>query len=269
MNSLAFGLLAIAALLAERGARWTRRARVRGRVARPADVAPAPRRVRPRTWLAPVAGGLAGWVVGGSVGLALGASAGVGARRLDERRKAGAARGVRDLQVADTAAGVASAMRAGMSLTQALASARDEAEPPLRDELDALVDALDVGVDVDTALAVWVGRVGTDDARLLGAALTLHRRTGGDLPRVLDQVVATIRERVAIAREVRGLTAQARLSGLILGLLPVAFFAFLWVTSRADMQAALSTQAGVLAVGIGVCMEAGAFLWIRKLLEVR
>ena len=151
-----------------------------------------------------------------------------------------------------------------MSLSQAIAAARDEAEAPLRGELDSVVRDLEVGVDVDRAFATWVERAGTDDARLLGAALTLHRRTGGDLPKVLDQIVGTIWERITIAREVRGLTAQARLSGLILGLLPVAFFGFLWVTSRRDMQAALSTPAGIAAVAVGAAMEGAAFLWIRQ-----
>jgi Flp pilus assembly protein TadB len=267
VSSLAWGLLAIAALLAERGSRWARRDRVRSRLVVAVAAAPAAR-AGWRAWLGPIAGAVAGFALGQVVGAVLGFAAGVAARRIGERKRAAAVRGLRDEQIGDMAAGVASAMRAGLSLPQALAAARDEAEPPLRDELVVLVDDLQVGVDVDAALEAWIGRVGTDDARLLASALTLHRRTGGDLPKVLDQVVATIRERVAIAREVRGLTAQARLSGLILGLLPVAFFGFLWVTSRADMQAALSTPAGVMAVVIGASMEAGAFLWIRKLLEV-
>lgn len=267
MSSLAWGLLAVAALVAERGSRWTRRDRVRTRLVDPPVRAARPGLDR-SALLAPAAGAAAGFALGGWAGAAVGVAGGVGARRLGERRRAAAARGTRDGQLADMAAGISSAMRAGMSLPQALTAAHEEAEPPLRSDLAVLVGDLEVGVDVDRALDTWVTAVGSDDARLLAAALTLHRRTGGDLPRVLDQVVATIRERVAIAREVRGLTAQARLSGLILGLLPVAFFAFLWVTSRADMQAALSTPAGLLAVGIGICMEVGAFLWIRRLLEV-
>jgi tight adherence protein B len=85
---------------------------------------------------------------------------------------------------------------------------------------------------------------------------------------VLDQVAATIRDRVAAAREVRALTAQARLSGLILGLLPVGFFAFLWLTSRRDIEGALGTPVGIGSVLLGLVMEGVAFLWIRHLLEV-
>src|SRR2546428_507434 len=112
------------------------------------------------------------------------------------------------------------------------------------------------------------GGVGPDDARLLGPAVDLHRRGGGDLPLVRAQVAGPILERVAAAREVRALTAQARLSGLILGLLPVGFFAFLWLTSRRDIEGALSTPTGLICIALGLLMEGLAFLWIRRLLEI-
>jgi len=266
VSGLALGLLALAAVLAERGITWSRRGRLRARLL-PA-VASEPRTIDRRALLAPLAGALAGFALAGWPGGLIGVAAGVGARRLGARHRAATERARHDDQVGDLAAGLAAALRSGMSLTQALAVVRDEAEPPIRDELEVVQRDLDVGIDVDRAFESWVARADTDEARLLGTALSLHRRTGGDLPRVLDQVVATIRERVAIAREVRGLTAQARLSGLILGLLPVAFFGFLWVTSRSDMQAALATPAGIAAVAVGAAMEGAAFLWIRKLLEV-
>ncbi len=86
---------------------------------------------------------------------------------------------------------------------------------------------------------------------------------------VLDQVGVTLRERRAAAQEVRALTAQARLSGAILGFLPIGFFGFLWLTSRSDIEGAFRTPAGIAAVTVGLAMEGLAFLWIRHLLEVR
>src|SRR5439155_10271356 len=152
---------------------------------------------------------------------------------------------------------------------QALAHAADEAETPLGASLRELVDGLGVGVPLDDALASWSSSVCTDDARLLSGVLRLNRRSGGDLPPVLDQVATTLRERRAAAREVRALTAQARLSGTILGLLPIGFLAFLWLTSRRDIRGAFHDPAGVAAVALGLTLEAIAFVWIKHLLEVR
>ena len=65
------------------------------------------------------------------------------------------------------------------------------------------------------------------------------------------------------------LTAQARLSGVILGMLPIGFFAFLLVTSREEMLNAIGTPLGGTSLGIGLVLELLAFVWIRHLLEVR
>jgi tight adherence protein B len=211
---------------------------------------------------------VAGFAVWRVVGAAIAVGAWGLARRLGGRRSRRAVAARRDEQLADAVGALTSAVRAGLSLPQALAYAAREAEPPFADDLDALVGSLDAGVPMADAVTAWVERVGTDDARLVGAVLELHRRSGGDLPAVLDQVAATIRERVAAAREVRALTAQARLSGLILGLLPIGFFAFLWLTSRREIEGALSTPAGVASIAIGLGLELGAFVWIRRLLEV-
>jgi tight adherence protein B len=171
-------------------------------------------------------------------------------------------------RVADAIGALAAAVRSGASLPQALRYAAEEAAPPVRHELEQVVADLDTGISMDRALEGWVALRPSPETDLVVGALELHRSSGGDLPVVLDQVVATIRDRIGVAREVRSLTAQARLSAWILGVLPVGFFAFLWLTSRRDIEGALSTPAGLVAIGTGLVLEGGAFLWIRSLLEV-
>jgi tight adherence protein B len=169
----------------------------------------------------------------------------------------------------DAAAALAAALRAGLSLPQAIAYARDEATGPVREDLGRLATSIELGAPVGDALSGWADETGSDDARLVAAVVDLHRRTGGDLPSVLDGVVATLRDRRAAVREVRALTAQARLSGVILGALPIGFFAFLLVTARTEMLAAIATPLGRTAVVVGLTLEVLAFAWIRRLLEVR
>jgi tight adherence protein B len=233
------------------------------------EVAAPPRRIRSlRPALVPIAVAVAGFAVAGVGGAVGGVALALVARRAGRRRSTRARAVQLDEQLVDAVGALASAMRAGMSVPQALGYAAAEAESPLHEHLSALVDRIALGMPVADALATWVRDVGTDDAQLVGAALELHRRTGGDLPVVLDQVATTVRDRVASAREVRALTAQARLSGSILGLLPIGFFAFLWLTSRREMQASLTTAAGAASVTLGLAMEGAAFLWIRRLLAV-
>ncbi len=258
--------------LGDRAVREAGRARTSARIDGPRD-AVTPRAPRPfsidRRWMWIVAGGLAGSVVARVPGALLGALAAQPVRRLVVRRRRAAAAAERDEQLADAVGSMAAALRAGMSVSQALAYASEETQAPLGDSLQGLVDALALGVPLETAIDGWASRTDTEDARLLASVLNLHRRSGGDLPAVLDQVVAALRDRRAAARDVRGLTAQARLSGAILGFLPIGFFAFLWLTSRSDIEGAFRNPAGIAAMTIGLGMEGLAFLWIRRLLAVR
>jgi tight adherence protein B len=169
---------------------------------------------------------------------------------------------------ADAVGALAAAVRSGASLTQAVRYASTEAVSPVRDDLELVVEQVDTGIALDQALRSWSSARPGANVELVVGALELHRRSGGDLPAVLDQVVATIRDRVSITREVRSLTAQARMSAWILGLLPVGFFGFLWLTSRKDIEGAMSTPVGIACVVVGLLLELGAFAWIRKLLVV-
>ena len=218
-------------------------------------------------WVA--AGAVAGWVFAAPLGVALGALAALFVRRLVLRRRAAKRSAMEDEQLADAVGALSAALRAGRSLPQALGYAAEETPVPLDLSIRRLVDDLAVGVPLEHALHGWATEMGTGDARLLAGVLRLHRRSGGDLPMVLDQVGVTLRERRAASQEVRALTAQARLSGAILGFLPIGFFGFLWLTSRSDIEGAFRTPAGIAAVTVGLVMEGLAFLWIRHLLEVR
>lgn len=269
MSGLVAALTGLAVLLSERAARSASRASVReraGAIRRPHPR--APRGSRLRAVAVPLAAGGIGVTLGGPVVGALGAASALAMRRVRARRARRAAATARDEQLADAVVAVVSALRAGMSLPQALGYAATESEPPLRDELAEAVRAVDLGIPLAEAIDGWADRVGTDDARLVASTMHLHRRVGGDLPVVLAHVASTVRERVAAAREVRALTAQARLSGGILGALPIGFFAFLWLTSRSEMQAAIVAPAGIAAIVLGLVLDAVAFVWIRKLLEV-
>jgi len=201
---------------------------------------------------------------GALAGLAFGALA----LRLRRRRRIAADVALLEDQLAEAVSSLAAGLRAGLSLTRAIAFTAQEAEPPLAPSLAAVAARSELGVPLERALADWAADAGSPDARLLAGVLDLHRRTGGELPAVLDGVAATLRERRAAAQEVRALTAQARLSGAILGLLPIGFFLFLSVTAREDIAAAFQSSAGIAAMVLGATMQGLAFVWIRSLLRV-
>jgi len=264
--ALVSGLLALAGLLAERGVSVARRRAVEEKLAVRSAERPGRRIGRHLWWPAAALILLMVWGPAVAVGVGAGAFA-VG--RVSTRRRRAAERRRGEEQLADAVAAVSAGLRAGLSLSQALAYARDEAQSPLRDDLTRLVGRIEVGEPMGDALFAWAEDRGSEDARLIAGVLDLHRRSGGDLPAVLDGLVGTLRERRSAHREIRALTAQARLSGVILGMLPIGFFGFLLLTSRREMTDAMASPLGRTAVAVGLGLELLAFLWIRRLLEVR
>ncbi|MBI4260389.1 MAG: type II secretion system F family protein [Actinobacteria bacterium] len=197
-------------------------------------------------------GAAAGWFVGTAIG----------------RRRVAAGTAALEDQLAGSVAAVAAALRGGMSLAGAIRYAAEEAGPPLGSSLGAVVDRSLLGVPLADSIEAWAGEVAGHDARLVADALQLHHSVGGDLPAVLDQVARTLRERRSAAREVRALTAQARLSGTVLGLLPLGFLLFLQATSGDDLVQVYRTPVGLGALLAGLALQGAAFLWIRRLLRV-
>ena len=120
---------------------------------------------------------------------------------------------------------------------------------------------------LDESLETWASSEAGDDVRLAVSVLQLQHRVGGNAPAVLEEAVRTLRQRAAAARELRSLTAQARLSGAILGALPIGFFLFMSVVSRREVSLALHSKLGIAAVLGGLLLDGFAFLWIRHLLR--
>ncbi len=158
---------------------------------------------------------------------------------------------------------LAAATRAGLSPRRALAECARDAYPPMRDLLQGALRRLDVGDPLARALAP-LGETGAD-GRLLVTLLSVHARTGGDLPRLLDDLAQTIGRRADARRQVRALTAQGRASGAVLAALPVLFVGLLSITSGGGLGAFYRTPAGSMFLLAGLCLEAVGFLWLRRL----
>jgi tight adherence protein B len=213
-------------------------------------------------------GSVAGFFLAGGPGLIGGGMSGAAVPIALERR--GRTRGLARLeeQLLDAVTGIASSIRAGRSLVQSMEVTGEEVGAPLGTLLHEAADRVGLGVPMDTVLDDLANRVGGSDARLVTGVLRLQRRTGGAMAASLDRLARTLRSRRDGARELRSLTAQARLSAGILGLLPLGFFLFLSVIARRDVESAYRTAAGASAIGLGLVLQGAAFAWIRRLLRV-
>jgi tight adherence protein B len=164
---------------------------------------------------------------------------------------------------------LSSSVKGGQSLNSAVQNVADEMPDPVGDEFKILADELTFGVAFDAALRHLMTRVNSPDVRFLATALMIQKETGGNLSEVLDGLQKTIRERFRILGQVKTLTAQGKLSGLIVGLLPVALCAFLYFANPEYMRKLFNPGLGRWLVIIAVSLQMlGCFL-IAKIVKIQ
>ncbi|HKC20271.1 MAG TPA: type II secretion system F family protein, partial [Candidatus Dormibacteraeota bacterium] len=120
----------------------------------------------------------------------------------------------------DTLSLLSNAMKAGLSLPQALESVSQTASAPISEELERVIRETKLGAGTAAALANMVRRVGSEDLDLVVTAISIQTSVGGNLARILDGISHTIRQRIQMKAQISALTAQMRASGWIITLLP-------------------------------------------------
>lgn len=163
---------------------------------------------------------------------------------------------------------IASGLRAGFSFPQALSVVVREMEGPLSLEFSRLLRENRLGKPMDDALNDMFGRIENDDLELLITALLIQRQVGGNLAEVLDNISHTIRERVRIKGEIRSLTAEGRMSAIILMLLPVAVALILTILNPDYILTLVREPIGIFMIIGAVIMQIIGVFFIRKIVAI-
>jgi tight adherence protein B len=175
----------------------------------------------------------------------------------------------------DTITLLANALRAGSSFLQAIELVVRESRPPISTEFSRVIREVNLGLPFEQALENMVRRVRSDDLELMATAISIQHTVGGNLAEILDSIAYTIRERVRIKGEIRTLTAQQRLSGYVVGFLPIGLAGFLFVAAPQFMEAmflnppgVLGLPAGVVILILGGVMMFIGFMIIRRIVDI-
>ncbi len=134
-------------------------------------------------------------------------------------------------QLADMLNLMVNGIRAGYSTMQAMESISKELPPPICDEFRRVVQEMQIGIPMETALENMLRRIPSPDLDFVITAINVQREVGGNLSEILDSISFTIRERVRIKGEVRVMTSQVRASGAVLSLIPIGLACILWFLS--------------------------------------
>jgi len=172
-------------------------------------------------------------------------------------------------QLPDVLQLVASALKSGFSLPQALdAVVREDAQPVAGEFARALTEAR-LGADLEDGLEAVANRMDSDDLRWTVTAIRVQQGVGGNLAEVLTTIVGTIRERAFLRRQVRALSAEGRLSAYIIVALPWLIGIWLFISRPQYMRLLYTTHVGqIMLVGAIALMVVGA-LWMRRVIKIR
>jgi tight adherence protein B len=175
----------------------------------------------------------------------------------------------------DTITLIANALRAGSSFLQAIELVVRESRPPISTEFGRVIREVNLGLPFEQALENMVRRVKSDDLELMATAISIQHTVGGNLAEILDSIAYTIRERVRIKGEIRTLTAQQRLSGYVVGFLPIGLAGFIYLAAPtffnpmfAKPPEVLGLPAGVIIMFAGGFMMFLGFMFIRKIVDI-
>ena len=163
-------------------------------------------------------------------------------------------------------------LRAGYSTMQAMEAVSRELPSPISDEFRRVVQEMQLGVPMETALDNLLRRIPSDDLDFVITAINVQREVGGNLSEILDSISFTIRERVRIKGEIRVMTAQVRASGTLLAIIPIILTLILWFLNREYLMS-FFTQAplpwcGWASVGLIVVMISSGYFAMMKIADI-
>jgi tight adherence protein B len=174
-----------------------------------------------------------------------------------------------DEQLPSTLQLLSGALQAGHSLQQAVDTVVHEAGDPIAAEFQRVLTEARLGRPLEEAFEAMAKRTRSVDFEWTVMAIRLQRQVGGNLAEVLSTVSQTIRDRYSLKRQIRALSAEGRLSSLILSILPVLLFAALLVFNPLFLRPLFTTRLGIMMMAGSVVLMIFGVFWLKKITEIK
>lgn len=171
-------------------------------------------------------------------------------------------------QIGDALVIMSNSLRSGFSFLQAMDMVRKELPNPIAREFGRTFQEMNLGTTTEEALENLNARVGSEDLELVITAVLIQRQVGGNLAEILDNIANTIRERIRIKGEIRTLTAQGKISGIVIGVLPLVLAGVLLVMSPDYLKPLFTTPVGMAMLASALVLEVVGILLIRKIVNI-
>jgi len=164
---------------------------------------------------------------------------------------------------------IANGLRAGLSFNQAMIIASKEMDPPISDDFKKIVHDNSLGKEMEEALKDFAERTADDDVEILVTAVLIQRQVGGNLSEILDTISNTIRERAKLKGDIKTMTAQSKLSAVIIGAIPFFIIIILYLINKEFLLPLFTTLIGNVLLGIAILMQALGIFVLVKILDFK
>jgi tight adherence protein B len=171
-------------------------------------------------------------------------------------------------QLPDSLDLVRSALQAGHGLIAALQVVADTFPDPISTEFRYIVDEIRLGLPFRDALYNLAGRVGDPNVPILIVGILTAQDVGGNMAEVIDNITHTIRERARLQRDIQVLTAQGRLSGLVLTSLPFIVGTFLFLYNPSYFRPMIERPVGQMLLLYGICSLLLGHVMVRRIVKI-
>jgi tight adherence protein B len=172
------------------------------------------------------------------------------------------------LQLPDTLSLLAGTLKAGYSFMQGVEAVSHEVEEPMGSELRRVVTEAQLGRPLDEALDASAERMESPDFAWAVMAVRIQREVGGNLSELLMTVADTMTARQRLRGEVAALTAEGRISAIVLGILPVGLGAILFALNPTYMNGLLTDTLGRILLGVACVSALIGFAWMKKIINI-
>jgi len=164
---------------------------------------------------------------------------------------------------------IGNCLKGGFSFQQAMESITSDMLPPISSEFGIAVREMKYGLSLEEALAHMSSRIKNRDFDLFASAVLTSAQVGSNLSEILDSISFTIKDRIRIKQEVRVLTSSGRISGWIIGLLPIFLLMILMIINPAYVSIFFNSQIGMIMLIVSVLLEVTGFLIIKKIADIK
>jgi tight adherence protein B len=171
-------------------------------------------------------------------------------------------------QLVDLLGLVSNSLKSGYGLMQSFEFASRQMHPPISLEIRRMLRESNLGMSAEDALNALGDRIESADLDMVLTAINIQRTVGGNLAEILDKVASTMRERERIRGEINTLTAQQKMTGIVIGGLPVFMFAIFMVMNPGYMSLLITETVGQAMLGVAICLQLLGYFSMKRIMAI-